>query len=553
MPISEEKKLIKLKVDELNAYANTMSARDTLAAYNSAQEALVLAEESDYKTGRIYALFYMGESLYRQGKAYAALDRLRESLNLTEEIGDLLPQSMIYTTLGNVHLNLQLFDLAFYYYRLALSACEELKRYESQAMILNNIGEIYRELGDYEKAIESYAKCLDICEKNNFVRVGMYATANIGVVDYQTQKYKTATYFLEKSIVTAKELNNHIIEGFSLRYLGLVHMDLSEYELARKEFEKALLVYKKSNEIGSEAQLYKDYAQVAFNENNCQEVLDYLEKAHGLAAQLQDTRLLISIYSLFIKVYQKMNEDKKASEYCCLIIKLEAENEIKENANRLRSIDFQIKSWDALKESKKYQEINKELQEKTKNLEKVTKEMQKINKEIKELSDMDGLTRIANRVRLDEYAQDICQKAYKNKVKVAMMIIDIDNFKEYNDFYGHLIGDDALIKIAKILKKSIENKEGLAARFGGDEFVMIIYDCSLEETKKIAKNITSTLKNKKIVHENSNVNPYLTVSIGLISKIPQKKTTYALLMDFADQALYQAKAKGKNQTEVYSN
>lgn len=544
---------IKTKIEKLNNLAESMSAQDALQAYEAALEALELSETIKYKPGITNALFYLGESLYRQGKIFDAIDNLRKSLNLSEEIKDDLVKSRVLTILGNVHLYLKLFDLAFYYFKMALATCELIERYESQAMILNNVGEIYRELGDYERALESYGKCLDISEKNSFERVGMYATANIGVTDYETKNYQAAIYFLEKSLTSAKKLKNQIVEGYSTRYLGLLHMDMGNYNEAKKYFKEAMKVYIDSNETSSQARLLKDLAQLEYNNKDFDKTLDYLNEAKKLLDTIQDNRLMILIYDLFSRVYEDLGDCNKACEFSRKSIDLRYEKENQEKEHRLKSIDFQVKTWDALKESENYQRINKKLQEKTETLEKVTKELQKINKEVKALSDMDGLTRIANRIKLDDYAQEICAKAFKSKNEITMMIIDIDNFKEYNDFYGHLIGDEALKKLARILEKSIEGKEGLVARFGGDEFVVIIYDCSVSEAKEIAKYITKTLKTRKIRHEKSDVAPYLTVSVGIISKVPQRKTTYALLMDFADQALYQAKEKGKNQTEVYES
>jgi len=541
------------RIDELNAFANSMSAKDALAANKAAEEALELSKEIDYLKGKIYATFYIGESLFRQGNIYDAIKYLRNSLNLNMEPVDKLAQSMTYTTLGNVHLYMKLYDLSFYYFRMALNSIELLERYESQAMIHNNIGEIYRELGDYDKALDSYGQCLDISEKNGFVRVGMFATANIGVTDYETKNYQAAIYYLEKSLVTAKELNNQIIEGFASRYLGLIYFSLKDYDNSLKHLLAAMDVYKNSNETISSARIYKDLAQLEYQFNRSSKALELLEKAQTIAEALQDKRLIVAIYDLFSKIYSDLGEFEHACKYYALGTKLKNDQETQNNEHRLKSIDFQLRTWNALEESEMYQKMNKDLQEKTERLEKVTKELQKINKEVKALSDMDGLTRIANRIRLDDYAQEAFTRGYKNKANLTMMIIDIDNFKEYNDFYGHLIGDEALKKLARILEKSIEGKDALVARFGGDEFVLIAYDCDIEEAKKIAKSINKNLQSRKIKHEKSYVSQYLTISIGIISQIPQRKSTYALMMDFADQALYQAKEKGKNQTEVYEN
>jgi diguanylate cyclase (GGDEF)-like protein len=539
------------KIDDLNSFADSMSAKDALAAYEAAKEALELANEYDYLKGKVHSLFYLGESLYRQGKIIDAMERLEKSLSLNDDLSDLLIQSRAHTTLGNIHLYLKLYDLAYYYFQSALIICEELNRFEPQAMILNNIGELYRELGDHKKALKSYEQCINISEKNNFVRVSMYAIANIGVSNYETKDYNSAFKNLNKSLTISKQINNQIIEGFSTRYLGLIHLEKQEFNQAEEYFNKALKVYQKSNETISQARLYKDLSQLNFNKGNYDQAIINLNTALKLLDNLQDYRLFIIIYDLFVEIYEALKDYQKACEYNNLSLKARKVKEQKEKQHLLLSLNYQVQGWDAIKESSKYQEINQQLQEKTEKLEKATKELQKINKEVREISNIDGLTKIANRVKLDDFAQDVCSRAYKNKAKLTMMIIDIDNFKEYNDFYGHLVGDEALKKLARILEKSIQNKEGIVARFGGDEFVAVVYNCDLKVAKEIAKSISKSLAVKKIKHEKSQVNPYLTVSIGIYTDTPKKKSTYSLLMDFADQALYQAKQKGKNQIEVF--
>ena len=543
--------LLKKRIDELNNVAESMSAKDALVAFESANEALELSKSINYKKGQVYACHYLAESLYRQGKIYDSIETFMQALNINVNPVDELIQSMIFTSLGNAHLYLKFYDLAFHYYRNALVLSEKLERHESSAMIYNNIGEIYRELGDFNNALNSYNSCLEICRLNNLKRVEMYATTNIGVTNYQTKHYQDAIVYLEKSLKESKEKNDQIIEGFSNRYLGLIYLEMKEYQKAKAYFILAMNVYINTNETISQARINYNLAELEVNEKNYQDAFKFLHKARELAEDLQDKKLISKIYLLLSKAYELTNDFEKACKYYDLSNKARDDKESQEYEHKLRSVNFQINAWEIMKESENYQKLNQELQIKTERLEKVTKELQKINKEVKALSDMDGLTRIANRIKLDGYAQEVYSKAYKNKKNLTVMIIDIDNFKEYNDFYGHLVGDEALKKLAKILEKSVSKLEGLAARFGGDEFVLMIYDMETLEALKLAKSISKSLLAKKIKHEKSKVHSFLTISVGLISKIPSNKESYALMMDFADQALYQAKEKGRNQVEVY--
>jgi tetratricopeptide (TPR) repeat protein len=211
--------LVKKQIDELNNVAESMSAKDALVAFESANEALELSKSINYKKGQVYACHYLAESLYRQGKIYDSIEIFMQALNINVNPVDELIQSMIFTSLGNAHLYLKFYDLAFYYYRNALVLSEKLERHESSAMIYNNIGEIYRELGDFNNALNSYNSCLEICRLNNLRRVEMYATTNIGVTNYQTKHYQDAIVYLEKSLKESKEKTIRLLKDFQIDIL----------------------------------------------------------------------------------------------------------------------------------------------------------------------------------------------------------------------------------------------------------------------------------------------------------------------------------------------
>lgn len=134
-------------------------------------------------------------------------------------------------------------------------------------------------------------------------------------------------------------------------------------------------------------------------------------------------------------------------------------------------------------------------------------------------------------------------------------MIDIDNFKEYNDTYGHQQGDKCLKKVASVLTENTKRAADFAARYGGEEFAVILPDTAKDGSLKIAEDIRKGMINLKIEHKNSNVFDYVTVSLGVSSVIPENEINQKLIKSFidkADQALYQAKENGKNQA-VYKS
>ena len=125
---------------------------------------------------------------------------------------------------------------------------------------------------------------------------------------------------------------------------------------------------------------------------------------------------------------------------------------------------------------------------------------------------------------------------------------DIDFFKNYNDTYGHVEGDDCLRKVSLLIKQSVRRPADLAARYGGEEFVLVLPNTDLEGAMAIANIIREGLMRLEITHEDSAVSQYVTLSMGVTSLVPMTDSHPSVLITAADYALYRAKELGRNQT-----
>ncbi|MCQ1528971.1 GGDEF domain-containing protein [Lutispora saccharofermentans] len=162
------------------------------------------------------------------------------------------------------------------------------------------------------------------------------------------------------------------------------------------------------------------------------------------------------------------------------------------------------------------------------------------------LSSIDDLTSIFNRRKFREIVEGSWENAIENNQELSMVFIDIDYFKEFNDNYGHLKGDELLKKLARLFKTKAEQYKGFAGRFGGDEFVILLPDANIIKAKKAGEDILKTVEELRIPHDYSAVSKYQTVSIGVTSTIPTKDAMPEILFSHADIALYQAKRYGRN-------
>ena len=169
-----------------------------------------------------------------------------------------------------------------------------------------------------------------------------------------------------------------------------------------------------------------------------------------------------------------------------------------------------------------------------------------LNKKLEQLSFQDGLTSIANRRAFDQTLTTEWQHARRNQQPISLIIADIDCFKPYNDYYGHLQGDDCLVKVAHALSQAPMRVTDLVARYGGEEFVILLPNTTATAAIEIAERCRKIVFAQKIEHAMSSVSDVVTVSVGVSTITPTMDTGQSLLFARADKMLYQAKENGRN-------
>jgi len=171
-------------------------------------------------------------------------------------------------------------------------------------------------------------------------------------------------------------------------------------------------------------------------------------------------------------------------------------------------------------------------------------EVKLLTDKLKRQANIDGLTGVKNRRAFDLAIQEQVKLGQRIGWSIGLLMIDIDYFKQYNDTYGHLKGDDCLVTIATILTSVVVRPTDHVARYGGEEFVVLLPDTDKHGMKHVAENIMSAIRARKIEHKTSPLH-ILTVSIGGISELA-KNTDEKVVVKQADKLLYKAKESGRN-------
>ncbi len=175
-----------------------------------------------------------------------------------------------------------------------------------------------------------------------------------------------------------------------------------------------------------------------------------------------------------------------------------------------------------------------------------TEELRLVNAELECLANSDGLTKIGNRRRFEQFLTDEWSRAVRFRTEISLVLLDIDHFKLYNDTYGHQTGDECLQRVAEALADAINRPSDLVARFGGEEFAIILGGTDADGARNIARQAIENIDRLLIPHLSSTTSEFLTVSAGIGTIFPMLETNESELIRAADTALYRAKKVGRN-------
>jgi diguanylate cyclase (GGDEF)-like protein len=172
------------------------------------------------------------------------------------------------------------------------------------------------------------------------------------------------------------------------------------------------------------------------------------------------------------------------------------------------------------------------------------------NDMLENLASMDALTEVPNRRAFDQARTVEWRRCQRDNLPVSIIMIDIDQFKQYNDNYGHGAGDECLSRIAKTISSCIHRPGDMLARYGGEEFAAIMTGTNSEGALQMAQQFHTVIAELAIPHEHSTVSPYVTISIGVATTTRTDEVTFEALSEAADRMLYQAKESGRSMTRA---
>lgn len=466
-------------------------------------------------------------------------------------------------SIGNIYMLKDQLDIALQYQIKALNICNDNKLNTEKIDVLVDLSGNYILQENYEEAIKIIKEACSIDNIDIVTEVDMLSYLSVAYIE--SGRYKETEHTLNSIIDKIELLDDDLKQANAMwTYIGYadLYTKIGDYEKTKDYLSKLTTLYNKYKDIsflGTDANIELEYGDLYFKLGEYQKALEHHQKSYNLSKEKNLENGLTVILKSISEDYYKLGNSKKGYDILNEINKM-YDNQIKDtnkekSETAYKTVVLETKNEKIEKMSKNkaitnliiigllvfaiFEYLNVKIIKINKN------KIKKLNVKLQEQSIKDQLTSLYNRRGLKDYIQNL---EYRNNTEenYAIYMLDIDYFKQYNDNYGHLQGDQVLVSISNCLKTVCKNE--FVARYGGEEFIIIKKYINEYEVEELAKDIQNCVKNTNIKHDYSLVSNQVTVSIGIC--IGKLDNTFENMIYQADIALYQSKDNGRNKYTI---
>lgn len=534
-------------MESINA-ARKIAFQNPSQSFEMAQKARQVAQENSLQTEEAAALFAMGLACRSMTELKRCYDHAYDSFKLYEQLGNNSGVAEALNLIGVVYFYYAQYEQALEYFLNSLFHLKGLDEYLIMSRVYNNLGEVYREVGDEVQALIAFEKALRISEDYQFDMNLAVILENIGEIHLKNGNYDTSYNYYKKSYDMLINLDDVPSLAEVENKIGKIHFIKKEYILAKRFYDSAL---KRLEHIGNkfytiEVLINKAEMEKASNESS---FLEYLNLAAIHAEQIQARKKLSAIYKILTEYYEVKGKFELALDYYKRYHVAEQAVETQVISQKLEIIKIELNKVFTGKEVEKVSKMNEQLETEIVLHKKQLAELEKLNLDLSDEVFYDELTKVANRRGVTRYLQKVWEES-SDEQNIALMMLDIDHFKRYNDYHGHVQGDECLKQVAKCMEKTFGNQKGILGRYGGEEFVCFTNGIDAEELKLCAESIRKSVGALNLTYQYNGETLPVTISIGAIHCKRSQLNRILDMYVMADDELYQAKNNGRNRVEL---
>lgn len=510
----------------------------SVEAYNTAKKNKLVLEEA-------YALFSMALACRSMTKINECFNYALDAFKIFKIYNNPLDLAEVLNLIGVVHFYNAMYEPALENFLRALHLLDETEEYLVMSRILNNLGEVYKEVGNFEEALISYNKALALCEKYNYNSNIAVILENMGGIYFIKKDYSYSFKCYKKSYNILIKHNDVTALSEVENSLGKIYFVLKKYDKARECYNNALTKLEEIENKFFTIDVLINLAQLEVLENE-ELFLGYLHKAIKYGEEINARKKLSKLYKIITEFYEGKENFKLALVFYKKFYLMEQEIETTVISHKLEIIKIELSKLFSGDEVQKITKLNKQLETDIGNKNALLDTMEKTNKNLNVEVISDELTNIPNRRGVNCYLSKVWMECEIKPKSLALLMIDIDYFKRYNDCYGHLEGDNCLKKIADCLKSVFGNRCGILGRFGGEEFVCFIEDTEYRDVLDFSELLLSSIEKLGLNYIWNNECYPVTISIGGIYGYSTDFNSSHDMYLIADEELYKAKNGGRN-------
>ncbi|MDW7669724.1 MAG: tetratricopeptide repeat-containing diguanylate cyclase, partial [Bacillota bacterium] len=510
------------------------------------EEAYNMSKSNGLELEEGYSLISMAFAARAKSEIKEMLDLSFKALNIFDRENEIIGKIKAMNLIGIAYFYSSMYEESLKY----LLEVSELLNIEKDdfllSCVLNNIGEVYRESQKYEQALKYYNKAADISKENSYEKIYASILGNIGEVYFSKKSFEKSLEILKESYEILVNCNDMVSLGENENRIGKLYFNIGDYSKAHEFYNSSLI---RLQNIENKYYLIDAYINIAKLKeiSNPEEALHYFKKALDTSENINAKKKSCEIYKMISEIYEILGDYKSSLEYNKKHSNTDKEIMASNLGNKLEILNIEIENT---KEKNNYREIKKRLEQEIEYQRIEIEKIKKTNETLFHKAYEDELTGIPNRRSINSYLKRILIDETNEDENIGVLMIDIDHFKRYNDYWGHAQGDLCLKKIAATINEVQESDNYIFGRYGGEEFVYVLRDTDYIKIKEIGNKIREVVEKLNIHYIFEEQKQLLTVSVGGAYGKITKLNKFSNLMELADKELYKAKDKGRNTTII---
>lgn len=504
--------------------AERLAQADSGRAISIAQSELDAAMAADDDATRASALRVLAIANYFRADFPAALGHAVEAEGIFRDLGQLDKQASLLSLMGAVHGSSKQPERALEVYERALAVSRKAGKHSGVAIVMMNLGKTHYDLGDFDLSVRRYEESLGAfelaTESGEVIRPDALLFARMGIADALLRQGNTAQAIERGQAVLEASDPESLVFQNALAIVGEAYLESADLDAAENYLVRARDEAVRTNRPAKQAETLLLLARLA-------EAREQFKEALALQRSANDLNL---------EIFNERNSSEMAR------LESRYESDLQEQRIALQSVEL-ARSRTTVFATSAVAIAALVLAAIAFKLYRVTRKSQRA---LRVLAETDPLTRLLNRRTMYEYLRPVSDRA-DDSMQASLFLLDVDDFKEINDRYGHAVGDKVLVRVAETLGKTTRASDRIA-RWGGEEFLVLLEGRSPSEALAVAQRVRDAIAHIEVpFDDDQSIQP--TVSIG-VTQIPPGTDNEESIRR-ADAAMYQAKLQGKNCVAVF--